>query len=1108
MVVSRIQGTSLCILTSPPHLPLEHHGCVIVLVLCLRRGELDSQNTFTILCAKETTREAYAGVSEQDSPGNGVEETANPMEYESMISRFVNALHGSVDMPAQYMATVTLGLPLEYTSHTCENLLTHQSVRAANSVLRAVDPGTTRRDSDDERRCASDNESSKDDSANSSDFGAVTTDGKGGSVVVGPLDDYRHRVAKTHQTDKAVLIENLSMVQFALGVYKARRRGNETATGIEDPFRFVLHSDHPQASGHVLVFRRDRRKRVFVFLGPTARPETPEAFAQFILLFFKPWHGANGIQSLLHHLDRTQPPYKTWTTALAAWTLESRQTIDPLWYANADGDISHPYIDNIIQMFQGEDRAREMAIAMKRLTREERLELVEFRGNASGDEDGEFLEGDADYARVAGHRGVKHYRPAPNLGRPLRSSIEKEIVGQRVKALTDNLLTKARVKALCGKVRSSACEVQQCSTPASDGKFDLDPTGKLSFRGETESITSSDAAREWQSELQTLAERAQASEVDRANAALTGSAVTEEADLRSITESVVDLTGGCTGRPASVSACAGRYVPRGVLVDGAPHDDMSTLFQGPSLAEIAMKYTCNPRQALGLYVAGKSHIARLQPVETSATIRGETIIIRGEPGVGKSRIATAFLEWAELNRVGHSVVGGSATGKAGSNIGLPTIHRSANIQFCEKNKKGGGKENGDTSRKGKPSSTPRDLQLKRILEPARTYVNDECSLTRATLLWDLSEHLNKLRQVAPDKAQIFGNLNLLMIGDFYQKIGMNLPVYGPQICAGDTGTEKMSKASIDKANKGRRLYEQGVKTISLVEQVRASSDKSFQRLNRHVRYGTGTDSMARELNNRSLQDVSDKEKDELFETLLAEYDANNPGARGCILALRHAVLDQYDQLLMPLFAKRHRRRLVKMPSNDSVVTTLWKQYNGTQRACRVSKLPVADWLNELMGEFPTVLTASKCGKVAKCFDFVVGASYRLTIGQKYANLFGGCNGCLAVAIGFLPHDEEPEMPESLGDDDPWVLEHQPKCILLRLHDIRLLAGKRVGNLPEGVIPWYPDTVTFTVEPGKLNGVWTRTQRALGQKIADGYVIRRSGLSPKPAMTNTDVSLRY
>ena len=87
MVVSRIQGTSLCILTSPPHLPLEYHGCVIVLVLCLRRGELDSQNTFTILCAKETTREAYAGVSEQDSPGNGVEETANPMEYESMISR-------------------------------------------------------------------------------------------------------------------------------------------------------------------------------------------------------------------------------------------------------------------------------------------------------------------------------------------------------------------------------------------------------------------------------------------------------------------------------------------------------------------------------------------------------------------------------------------------------------------------------------------------------------------------------------------------------------------------------------------------------------------------------------------------------------------------------------------------------------------------------------------------------------------------------------------------------------------------------------------------------------------------------------------------------------
>ena len=51
------------------------------------RGELDSQNTFTILCAREKTREAYAGAVKEDTSVD-----ASCREYESMISRFVNAL--------------------------------------------------------------------------------------------------------------------------------------------------------------------------------------------------------------------------------------------------------------------------------------------------------------------------------------------------------------------------------------------------------------------------------------------------------------------------------------------------------------------------------------------------------------------------------------------------------------------------------------------------------------------------------------------------------------------------------------------------------------------------------------------------------------------------------------------------------------------------------------------------------------------------------------------------------------------------------------------------------------------------------------------------------
>ena len=1067
------------------------------------RGELDSQNTFTILCAREKTREAYAGAVKEDTSVD-----ASCREYESMISRFVNALHGSIDMPAQYMATVTLGLPLEYTSHTCEKLLTHQCLQAANKVLKAADGRPARRDAPLASEGATSNVAGTNEDSDAHDFAAVTTDGKGSSVVVGPLDDYRYRVAGASESDKAVQMENLSMVQFALGVYKTKRSAKDSIFCTGDPFRFALHSDHSQAAGHVLVFRQDQRKRVFVFLGPTARPETPEAFAQFILLFFKPWHGANGIESLLQRSDVDQQICHTWSSALAEWTLESRQGTDPLWYARSDGALSHPYIDNIVNMFEGEDRAREMALAMKRLTREERLELVEFRGGASDDKNDKFLEGDADYARAAGHRGIKHYRPAPKIGRPLRSSVEKIIVAQRVGALQDDLLTQDRIKAVCNKTVPTSRGPKPGCTLAVDSAFGLDNTGKVTFCNNDNELTSIDAAKEWQTALKVLANNCQEEEVKKANAVLVATAKLGQGCAQKITESVVDLTPSVssTGCMASVSASEGRYVPRGCSITGASEPGLDHQFQGPSLAEMAIKFSLNPRQALGLYIAGKAHVAQLFHAGETTPAKGEIILFRGEPGVGKSRIASAFLEWAHLNGIGHTVVGGCATGKAGANIGLPTIHRSANILFGAKKTQGKGAETTEGDRKGAPKSSPRDLQLKRLLEPACTYVNDECSLTRATLLWDLSEHLNRLRHVGPDAAQCFGNLNFLMIGDYYQKIGMNLPMYGAQLCMGMEGTENMSKSTLDTLNKGRGLYSQVVKTISLVEQVRASSDLNFQRLNRHVRYGTGTSAMALELNTRCLQVVSEEEKDDLLDSLLAEHDPDNPNSRGCILALRHAVLDRYDQLMMPLFARRYHRRLVKMPSTDVVVMTLHKQLNRPPRQCKVSKLPVAAWLKELMDEFPTVLTASKCGKVPAVFDFVLGASYRLTISQKHANMFGGCNGCLGTAVGFVPNKDEPGMPEDLENDEPWVLKYQPTCLLIRLHDTRLLLGKRVGDLPEGVVPWYPDTVHFTVEPAKLDKVWTATQRNLGQKIADGYVTRRVGFSPKPAVTNTDVRL--
>ena len=73
-----------------------------------------------------------------------------------------------------------------------------------------------------------------------------------------------------------------------------------------------------------------------------------------------------------------------------------------------------------------------MALAVKQLTREERLELVEFRGGASDDKNDKFLEGDADYARAAGHRGIKHYRAAPKIERRSGVGVRKLVPRQTV----------------------------------------------------------------------------------------------------------------------------------------------------------------------------------------------------------------------------------------------------------------------------------------------------------------------------------------------------------------------------------------------------------------------------------------------------------------------------------------------------------------------------------------------------------------------------------------------------------------------------------------------------------------------------------------------------
>lgn len=334
------------------------------------------------------------------------------------------------------------------------------------------------------------------------------------------------------------------------------------------------------------------------------------------------------------------------------------------------------------------------------------------------------------------------------------------------------------------------------------------------------------------------------------------------------------------------------------------------------------------------------------------------------------------------------------------------------------------------------------------------------------------------------------------------QVGLRPPLYGPLVTLNDKDAEKCSQATIAEVNKGRALFNSIVQTISLTEAVRSEGDKVFQRLNRYIRHGNGA-RFTQELNNRVLggKGVTEDERDRLLAALLAEHDPSpqSPG-RACILGTRHAQLDEYDRILSRLFAIFHGRREYRMPSDDVVVETSNRSRRGYNPYVKLSGTkdgsPVKGWLADLVAAHPTLFTANKTGKIAKNLSFVKGAVYRLWDNPQYLADLGACNGCLATAVGFIPHADEPAEPSDLGNDAPCQLEKTPVCLLLRLHDTKLLRGKCIGGLPFGVVPWFPTSATFKVDIGAIDKPWVDTQRRLGRSISDYYKIKRTGFKLK------------
>ena len=671
--------------------------------LVLELGELNSTNTFTILADKERVREEYIQPIDDGGATDVLDEAPDCVSaearvdqgksYRTMVTRYVNALTGANDVCAQQMATVSLGLPLEFTSHRCVQLHTYDLWAAASKVLqingRAQNRGVVAQAmSNDvgEHGCEGAGEETKDHGGEDRTRGCgeaggrlnqeasggtregcgengsggcntLCTDGKGGTVIMAPFQDYLFRCGVDGGT-----LAGVSYVQFALGYYKKR-----TPRKTVNARYFPLCAPHAQAGSFCLFERVSTEDRVFVFVGPTARPHDPERWACFVLLFFKPWSFPAGVAGLLEKSGGES--FSTWVDALDAWEFSTRRRLDERWYLDVGGAARHPFLDNVERMFDGEDRAAEMARDRQRQSLEDVMDLRSFAGDTGDDNCGGGSSGDTSYLQTAGVYGAQRYTKSSGRGRPLRHRLDELAIEKRVKHMQARLGTVSALSSL--PVRpSDALAGFPSETAQLSGLYDASVSGIITSRA-TSSVIPSDLASAWTSSIRHLAGNVNTLAQTAALGFGNGDPDDEAGGVRQTSTppysySVKDIV-PCVDIPATECLPPCCLIPRGGV--GVPQDGAAQMNQhpggnnsllGPSLIEVIVSRGHNPKQALATFDIGSNVNSRLRGGAYSAD---NGLILLGEPGMGKSHVAQGVMEWLTLNGNRPCFTGGSWTGK-------------------------------------------------------------------------------------------------------------------------------------------------------------------------------------------------------------------------------------------------------------------------------------------------------------------------------------------------------------------------------------------------------------------------------------------------------------
>jgi ATP-dependent exoDNAse (exonuclease V) alpha subunit len=188
---------------------------------------------------------------------------------------------------------------------------------------------------------------------------------------------------------------------------------------------------------------------------------------------------------------------------------------------------------------------------------------------------------------------------------------------------------------------------------------------------------------------------------------------------------------------------------------------------------------------------------------TEAFFRGESCLLTGEAGTGKSFTINAMVSFLLEQKINVAVTG--STGVAALNIGGQTLH-----SFC-------GIGLGEDPLEQLISNVMKNKKAKERIRAIDVLFLDEASMVKGELLDKVSGLFKSIRHCYDP----FGGVQVVLIGDFLQL----LPVF-----KGYSGDKELAFQSA-------AWREADIQTIILKEQMRQKSDNTFARVLGDLRFG-------------------------------------------------------------------------------------------------------------------------------------------------------------------------------------------------------------------------------------------------------------------------------